>query len=97
MNLLLEVPDLFSGIFATVWVFIVVVVIISVVSMVCIIGLIIFLVRKTMKRSGQIIDQQIEIQEKALEEKECQYCGGLLKGTDRECPHCSAPVKYSND
>ncbi|MHA1354241.1 MAG: hypothetical protein ACTSR1_03585, partial [Candidatus Heimdallarchaeota archaeon] len=95
MSLLLEIPDMFSGIFTTVWVFVVVIIVISLVSMVCIIGLIIFLVRKTMKKSGQIIDQQMEIQEKALEEKECEFCGGMLKGTDRECPNCSAPVQYS--
>ncbi|MHA1127246.1 MAG: hypothetical protein ACTSQX_16595 [Candidatus Heimdallarchaeota archaeon] len=93
MNLLLEVPDMFDGIFEAVWVFIVVTIVISIVSMACIIGLIIFIVRKSMKRSGQIIDHQIEIQEKALEE----FCGGLLKGTDRECPHCAAPVQYNDD
>ena len=97
MNLLADVPDIFSGLFSTLWVFIVVITVISVIAMVCIIGLIIFIIRKAMKRSGQIIDQQIELQEKALEEKECEYCGGLLKGTDRVCPHCSAPVKYNKD
>ncbi|MHA1354228.1 MAG: hypothetical protein ACTSXA_08385 [Candidatus Heimdallarchaeota archaeon] len=97
MSLLMEIPDMFADIFSAVWVFILVTIIVSVVGMACFIGLIVFIIRKTMKRSGRIIDQQIEIQEKALEEKECEFCGGMLKGTDRECPNCSAPVQYSED
>ncbi|MHA1442178.1 MAG: hypothetical protein ACTSPK_09995 [Candidatus Heimdallarchaeota archaeon] len=97
MSLLLEIPDMFSGIFSVVWVFILVTIIISLVATACVIGLIIFFVRKMMQRNKQIVDHQMEIQEKALEEKECEFCGGMLKGTDRECPNCSAPVQYSED
>lgn len=96
MNLLIDVPDAFSGIFTTFWVFAVVIGVVSVIFTILFIVLIVFVVRKAMKRNEQVFDNAIEMQEKALEEKECQYCGGLLKGTDRECPHCSAPVKYND-
>jgi len=92
MNLLYDFPDIFTYY----WVFVLVIGVVTFIGSVLIIILMVFIIRKIVKRNRQVYDNAVEMQEKALEEKECEFCGGLLKGTDRECPHCAAPIKYND-
>ena len=93
MNILQDVPDMFDDIFQYYWVFVVVLVVVSVVGVACITGIILFFVFKVFRKSGQMIDKQMDLHEKAVSQKECEFCGGAIPGLATECPNCGAPAK----
>ena len=93
MNLLAEVPDIFSGVFTTFWVFAVVIGVASLIFTILFIVLLVFIIRKAMQRNQEIIEQQQEYFDEVYKDKECEFCGTVIPSGTSERPNCGAPVK----
>lgn len=89
----LDVPDAFSGIFASFWVFLVITIVVSLLIMVGMIVAFVFIFRAIMKRNKESQDTFEQQYAEASKEIFCEFCGKKMKHGDVECSNCGAAVK----
>ena len=93
INIAAVVPEPFTGIFTSFWVFLIIAIVISLVIFVGMILLMVFLFRKMMKgkqESDELFEQQYA---EASKEIHCEFCGRKVPQGAIECPNCGAEVK----
>ncbi|MHA1462479.1 MAG: hypothetical protein ACTSQ0_05365 [Candidatus Heimdallarchaeota archaeon] len=91
----LDVPDAFSGIFATFWVFLIVTVVVALLITVVTIVVFVLIIRAVIKRnkaSEDTFEQNYAEASKETEPIKCEFCGKTMKHGTEECPNCGAQV-----
>ena len=91
----LDVPDAFSGIFASFWVFLIITIVVSLLIMVGMIIAIVFIFRTIMKRNKESQDTFEKQYAEASKEIFCEFCGRKMKYGDVECSNCGAAIKQN--
>ncbi len=91
----LEVPDAFSGIFNTFWIFFIVIfgitLLIIVGSTIGFIFFVRFIIRRN-KESEDTFDEKYAKASKETAPIKCEFCGKKMKHGLDECPNCGAQV-----
>ena len=88
-----EIPEIFQGIFATFWVFLVVTIVLSLLIFIMFIVVFFFIIRAIIRGSRQV-DRGLDLAEQAMDsEVQCQFCEQIYNKSMLECPNCGAPRK----